>query len=427
MQQEAVNDCTSKHSAVNYWIKLRCMRTNNVFFVAPDGSKFSSTNDIAKFVAVMFGLYSEIETFLLKLQELSISKEIFDEDLSDLQAAIKNHYANLFTKEKSFLTMLSDNFTSIKNLSGEEQTLKKVEVQTVEKGIIEKDRVQTFNHEVFRHAKSCPNNDILTSKRFPILKNVKNENCKTQTENEVSKTDNDGGSLSLTCADRINKSVKDFDGLIKNNESSANTSAGERVYTKNALSQFAVQPFNNFNIKNPQKSKQRPIRMSPYFKKLHPSKVNTGLRGVHNTVRYIPTSSPFNLIQERLYMKPWQLLIATIFLNKTSATVALPLFWQFVSRFPTPNDVNEKNFEEISALMKPLGLNYRRAKNIIQFSFEYLHKDWKYPRELYGIGKYGDDSYRMFCLGQFDNVHPTDNKLNLYKVWLKEHISKILT
>ncbi|XP_012558548.2 uncharacterized protein LOC100205338 isoform X3 [Hydra vulgaris] len=423
MQQKAVNVCSSKHPAVNYWIKLRCMRTNNVYFVAPDGSKFSSTNEIAKFVAVMFGLYSEIETFLLKLQELSISKEIYDEDLSDLQATIKNHYANLFTEEKSLPTVLSDDFTNIKNFSDEVQTIKKDEVQ-----IIEKDGVPTFYHEVFRHTKSCPNNDILTSKCFPILKNVKNKNCKTQTKNEVSKSDNDGGSLSLTCTDRIIKNDEDLDGLTKIEESSANISADERVYTNNVFSQFAVQPINNFKIKDPQKSKQRLVRMSPYFKKLHPSKVlvNTGLRGVHNTVRYTPTFSPFNLIQERLYMKPWQLLIATIFLNKTSATVALPLFWQFVSRFPTPNDVNENNFEEISALMKPLGLNYRRAKNIIQFSFEFLHKDWKYPRELYGIGKYGDDSYRMFCLGQFDNVHPTDNKLNLYKVWLKEHISKIL-
>ena len=70
--------------------------------------------------------------------------------------------------------------------------------------------------------------------------------------------------------------------------------------------------------------------------------------------------------------------------------------------------------------MKPLGLNQRRAKNIIRFSHEYVHKDWKYPIELYGIGKYGDDSYRMFCLGQWDSVHPTDHKLNLYKVWLSE-------
>ncbi|XP_047135312.1 uncharacterized protein LOC100205338 isoform X2 [Hydra vulgaris] len=345
MQQKAVNVCSSKHPAVNYWIKLRCMRTNNVYFVAPDGSKFSSTNEIAKFVAVMFGLYSEIETFLLKLQELSISKEIYDEDLSDLQATIKNHYANLFTEEKSLPTVLSDDFTNIKNFSDEVQTIKKDEVQ-----IIEKDGVPTFYHEVFRHTKSCPNNDILTSKCFPILKNVKNKNCKTQTKNEVSKSDNDGGSLSLTCTDRIIKNDEDLDGLTKIEESSANISADERVYTNNVFSQFAVQPINNFKIKDPQKSKQRLVRMSPYFKKLHPSK----------------------------------------------------------------------------ALMKPLGLNYRRAKNIIQFSFEFLHKDWKYPRELYGIGKYGDDSYRMFCLGQFDNVHPTDNKLNLYKVWLKEHISKIL-
>lgn len=30
---------------------------------------------------------------------------------------------------------------------------------------------------------------------------------------------------------------------------------------------------------------------------------------------------------------------------------------------------------------------------------EYLTKDWVYPEELHGIGKYGNDSYRIFCCG----------------------------
>ena len=73
-----------------------------------------------------------------------------------------------------------------------------------------------------------------------------------------------------------------------------------------------------------------------------------------------------------------------------------------------------------SELLQPLGLHEKRAKIIIRFSEEFLTKDWTYPKELYGIGKYGDDSYRIFCLGDWKNVTPNDHKLNFYHKWLCE-------
>ena len=30
---------------------------------------------------------------------------------------------------------------------------------------------------------------------------------------------------------------------------------------------------------------------------------------------------------------------------------------------------------------------------------DFVTKDWEYPQELFGIGKYGNDSYRIFCCG----------------------------
>jgi len=35
---------------------------------------------------------------------------------------------------------------------------------------------------------------------------------------------------------------------------------------------------------------------------------------------------------------------------------------------------------------------------------EYLTKSWTYPDELYGIGKYGNDSYRIFCVNEWKEV-----------------------
>ena len=43
---------------------------------------------------------------------------------------------------------------------------------------------------------------------------------------------------------------------------------------------------------------------------------------------------------------------------------------------------------------KQLALPNRRARVIKRFSEDFMTKDWIYPKELYGIGKYGNDSYR---------------------------------
>lgn len=35
---------------------------------------------------------------------------------------------------------------------------------------------------------------------------------------------------------------------------------------------------------------------------------------------------------------------------------------------------------------------------------QYMSGDWQYPIELYGIGKYGNDSYRIFCTPEWKEV-----------------------
>lgn len=56
---------------------------------------------------------------------------------------------------------------------------------------------------------------------------------------------------------------------------------------------------------------------------------------------------------------------------------------------------------------------------------EYLNKQWKYPIELHGIGKYGNDSYRIFCVNEWKEVQPQDHKLNIYHAWLWENHEKL--
>ncbi|XP_076054563.1 uncharacterized protein LOC143033244 [Oratosquilla oratoria] len=136
--------------------------------------------------------------------------------------------------------------------------------------------------------------------------------------------------------------------------------------------------------------------------------------------KLVPPRSPFNLFQESLYHDPWKLLIGTIFLNRTTGEEALGknILWEFLERWPTPEDALSAQWEDLAEVIKPLGLYEKRAKMILKFSEEYISKDWTYPKELHGIGKYGNDSYRIFCLNEWRKVRPTDHMLNFYIDWL---------
>ncbi|XP_035864133.1 methyl-CpG-binding domain protein 4 isoform X3 [Sander lucioperca] len=137
--------------------------------------------------------------------------------------------------------------------------------------------------------------------------------------------------------------------------------------------------------------------------------------------KWTPPRSPYNLVQETLFHDPWKLLVATIFLNKTSGKMAIPVLWQFFERYPSAEVTREADWKPLSELMKPLGLYELRAKTLTRFSDDYLTKQWRYPIELHGIGKYGNDSYRIFCVGEWRDVKPEDHMLNKYHAWLWEN------
>ncbi|KAI8810474.1 DNA glycosylase, partial [Cladochytrium replicatum] len=120
----------------------------------------------------------------------------------------------------------------------------------------------------------------------------------------------------------------------------------------------------------------------------------------------------YQLIQEHLYLNPWCLLVATIFLNRTRGSVALPILHDFFNMCPTPTAASNANVKELAELLKPLGLHNRRAQRLIDFSAAYIQfqieptangeeghstdgKNSYSPRKLPGIGKYGEDSWRI--------------------------------
>ncbi|XP_029361437.1 methyl-CpG-binding domain protein 4 [Echeneis naucrates] len=171
---------------------------------------------------------------------------------------------------------------------------------------------------------------------------------------------------------------------------------------------------------NKSKSLEDKRKTSPYFSGKHlKDELSPPRRKVFK--KWTPPRSPFNLVQETLFHDPWKLLVATVFLNKTSGKMAIPVLWHFFENYPSAEVTREADWKPMSELMKPLGLYELRAKTLIRFSDEYLTKQWRYPIELHGIGKYGNDSYRIFCVEEWRQVTPEDHMLNKYHAWLWEN------
>jgi len=131
-----------------------------------------------------------------------------------------------------------------------------------------------------------------------------------------------------------------------------------------------------------------------------------------------PPRSPYNLIQEQLYEDPWKILVACIFCNLTRRHTAEPLIWKYFEKYPNPYAASKASPEDLKEFLKPIGLSSRRSKALTKMSKEYLENDWKEPIELYGIGKYANDAWKIFCTNSWREVHPKDHALSWYHDWL---------
>ena len=72
----------------------------------------------------------------------------------------------------------------------------------------------------------------------------------------------------------------------------------------------------------------------------------------------------------------------------------------------------KSNENELSEILKPLGLYRRRAKTLIKFSWMWV-KGFTDVMELHGIGQYAKDSWEIFQMDNMD-VNPTDKVLSAY-------------
>jgi len=119
------------------------------------------------------------------------------------------------------------------------------------------------------------------------------------------------------------------------------------------------------------------------------------------------------LIQQEFQSDPFKMLIGCIMLNQTSNKNVRQVIYTFFDRWPTPQSIINANVQDIIEHIRPLGFYNVRARRIQRFAHEYITKPFKSASELYGIGKYANDSYEIFINGNL-NVNPTDKILIKY-------------
>ena len=114
----------------------------------------------------------------------------------------------------------------------------------------------------------------------------------------------------------------------------------------------------------------------------------------------------------------WQHMVGVIMLNQTGRKPVKTVLPEFLSRWPTADAYLDSDSDEVKAVIRPLGFYNRRERAIRGMSRDFLVWDGKDAKRLYGIGKYGSDSYEIFFKQNYA-VQPTDKELLRY---LREEI-----
>ena len=118
-----------------------------------------------------------------------------------------------------------------------------------------------------------------------------------------------------------------------------------------------------------------------------------------------------DLMVQQQVRDEWQHMVAVICLNKTSRKKVKKILPEFFDKFPNPWKLLLSNTDAIAEMLKDLGMKNVRANRIWRMSCDYINWDGKDATELFGIGKYGSDSYRIFYKDEIpDNIQDSELK-----------------
>lgn len=109
----------------------------------------------------------------------------------------------------------------------------------------------------------------------------------------------------------------------------------------------------------------------------------------------------------------WQHMVAVIMLNQTGRKPVKTVFPVFVDRWPEPVAFLHADVDEVRDVIWPLGMVNVRTTRLKRMTADYLTWNFEDATMLYGIGKYGSDSYEIFFNHNY-SVDPTDKELKRY-------------
>ena len=109
----------------------------------------------------------------------------------------------------------------------------------------------------------------------------------------------------------------------------------------------------------------------------------------------------------------WQHMVGVICLNQTHRKQVKRILPDFFKRWPTHISILQDTKEDVEEMIAPMGMRKVRSERIYRMSEQFESWDGKDATELYGIGKYGSDSYRLFYKNEIpENVG--DHELKRY-------------
>jgi len=118
-----------------------------------------------------------------------------------------------------------------------------------------------------------------------------------------------------------------------------------------------------------------------------------------------------DLMVQQQVKNVWQHMVGVICLNQVNR--------RQTKRWPTANKLlRSATIPMLEEFLAPLGMQKVRAKRIYKMSIQFENWDGNDATQLYGIGKYGSDSYRIF----YKNDIPHDVQDKELKRYIKEEL-----
>jgi methyl-CpG-binding domain protein 4 len=118
------------------------------------------------------------------------------------------------------------------------------------------------------------------------------------------------------------------------------------------------------------------------------------------------------MVQQQI-TNSWEHMVGVIMLNQTGRKPVKLTLPEFLYWFPTPHALLQADEDFVKTILAPLGMLNVRYKRLIRMTEDYLTWDGDDATMLYGIGKYGSDSYEIFFKQNY-SVEPTDKELKRY-------------